>query len=339
MKSNRWILVSFSVLLGVSGVSAAGHPGYLADTPTLYMPYIAAPGGPIISGCPVFPANNIWNARVDRLPVDPNSTTYVNTIGASTTLHPDFGTVWNGAPIGIPYTPVTASQPFVPIHFDPYGSESDPGPYPIPFNAAIEGGPSAKPGDDRHVLVVDTGNCKLYELYQGSPNADGSWNASSGAMYDLRSNALRQLGWTSADAAGLPIFAGLVRYDEVISGQVLHAIRFTVPQTRNTYVWPATHMASYHTGANFPPMGQRFRLKASVAISAYPPLIQTIFQAFKTYGVILADNGSSWYIGGAPDSRWGDDMLVTNFRKLKGSDFEAVDSSSLMVAPTSGQVK
>ncbi len=342
MKIQIWILIGIFLAFAASGKAIAGNQPYLPydGSPTIYLPFVTGPNDPSLNGCPVFPGNNIWNARVDQLPVDANSQAYINTIGAATHLHPDFGSgLWNGAPIGIPFTTVTDSQAFVPIHFNPYGAESDPGPYPIPANAPIEGAPTAKPGDDRHVLALDSGNCKLYELYQGSPNADGSWNASSGAVFDLRSNALRQLGWTSADAAGLPIFAGLVRYDEVASGLVQHAIRFTVPQTRNTFMWPATHQASSLTGANYPPMGQRFRLKASVDISGYPPMVRTIFQAFKTYGIIIADNGSSWYISGAPDSRWNNDMLVSNFSKLHGSDFEAVNVSSLEVSPTSGQVK
>jgi hypothetical protein len=341
MKIKSSILIGIVITFAVNGNVIAGyHPGLHSEgSPSVYFPFVSGPSGPLINGCPVFPANNIWNARVDQLPVDAASQAYINTIGAATHLHPDFGTLWNGAPNGIPFATVTASQAFVPIHFYPYGSESDPGPYPIPPYAPIEGGPSAPTDSDRHVLVVDSGNCTLYELYQGSLNTDGSWNASSGAVFDLRSNTLRQLGWTSADAAGLPIFAGLVRYDEVASGFVQHAIRFTVPQTRNTYVWPATHIASSLTGANYPPMGQRFRLKASVDISPYPPMVRTIFQAFKTYGIIIADNGSSWYISGAPDSRWNDVMLISNFNKVHGSDFEAVNVTSLELSPTSGQVK
>lgn len=297
----------------------------------------AAP--PSVGGCPLFPPNNVWNARVDHLPVDARSSSYINAIGASVELHPDFGTVWEGAPIGIPYTVVLGTQPLVTIRFDRYSwsaAESDRGPYPIPRNAPIEGGPSSS--DDRHVLVVDKGHCKLYEMWEAYPDANGSWSAGSGAVYDLNSNALRPGGWTSADAAGLPILPGLVRYDEVMSGEIRHAIRFTADRTRDKYIWPARHFASSITDDNVPPMGQRFRLKASVSLTGYPAPIQTIFTAFKRYGIILADNGSNWYVSGAHDMRWDDDMLVSYFSRLKGSDFEAVDESSLMIDPNSGAV-
>ena len=294
---------------------------------------------PTLGGCPMFPANNVWNTRIDHLPVDTRSNNYINTLGASTGLHPDFGTVWAGAPNGIPYTIALSMQAPVSVAFDLYSwsaGESDPGPYPIPPGAPIEGGPSSD--GDRHVLVVQQGSCKLYELYQGYPQPDGSWRAGSGAVYDLNANTLRPAGWTSADAAGLPILPGLVRYDEVASGAIRHAIRFTAATTRNAYIWPARHAASSNTSLNAPPMGQRFRLKAGVPINTYPAQIQVIFNAFKQYGIILADNGSNWYINGAPDPRWDDDMLVTYFGKLKGSDFEAVDESSLMLNPNSAQV-
>jgi len=291
---------------------------------------------PLINGCAVFPANNVWNAPVDQLPVDANSDRYVATIGPNAPAHPDFGSgLWDGGPIGIPYATVPGTQAKVNVTFD-YDSESDHGGYPIPPNAPIEGGSSST--GDRHVLVIDQDNCILYELYSAYPQADGSWHAGSGAIFDLKSNALRPAGWTSADAAGLPIFPGLVRYDEVAAGEILHAIRFTAPQTRNTYIWPARHEASDLTGANYPPMGQRFRLKASFDISPYPAPVQVILQALKKYGMILADNGSSWYLSGAPDDRWDNDVLHT-ISQLQGSDFEAVDESSLMVQPNSAQVK
>jgi hypothetical protein len=290
----------------------------------------AAP--PSLGGCPLLPADNIWNVPIDNLPVAARSDDFINTIGRSTSLHPDFGANWNGGPFGIPYLVVPATQPLLPINFTDYGDESDPGPYPIPLNAPIEG------GSDRHVLVVRQGECKLYELFDAAPNG-GGWDAASGAVYTLTLNGpLRPDGWTSADAAGLPILPGLVRYDEVAAGEIHHALRFTANLTQKLHVWPARHDASSSTNPVRPPMGQRFRLKASVNIASYPPQVQVIFRALKTYGLILADNGSNWYISGAPDARWDDDMLVTAFRSLKGSDFEAVDVSSLMVNPDSGKV-
>ncbi len=296
----------------------------------------AAP--PTIGGCQVFPADNVWNARVDSLPLDPNSQTYVtniSSIGLKSYLHADFGTVYNGAPNGIPFVVVPGSQAMVNMIFSPWGDESDPGLYPIPPDAPIEGGPSSN--GDRHVLVVDQGNCTLYELGNAWPNIDGSWNANCGAVFNLNSDALRPATWTSADAAGLPILPGLVRYDEVASGVITHAIRFTAIGTNGTFVWPARH----HTGvasAQLPPMGERFRLKANYDISGFDPKVQIILQALKTYGMIMADNGSSWYISGAPDPRWSDDALHT-LGQVPGSEFEAVDESPLMLDPNSGRVK
>jgi hypothetical protein len=289
--------------------------------------------------CGILPADNIWNARVDGLPLDARSGDYIASMGASGTLHPDFGSgVWppgSTSPIGIPYVEVDDTQPEVPIIWTAYGDESDPGPYPVPAGAPVEGGPD---GDgDRHVLVLDTLDCMLYELYRAFPAAGGAWEADSGAAYDLTSNALRPAGWTSADAAGLPIFPGLVRYDEVASGEIGHAIRFTASQTRQAYVWPARHQASSTTSPNLPPMGQRFRLKAGYDISGFSPQIQVILTAMKRYGLIVADNGSDWYISGAPDERWDNDVL-RELKTVPGSAFEAVDVSSLMVDPDSGLV-
>jgi hypothetical protein len=229
---------------------------------------------------------------------------------------------------------VGAEQADAPIQFTAYGNESDPGPYPVPEDAPIEGGPD---GDgDRHVLVLDTEDCMLYELYRAFPQAGGAWSADSAAKYDLTSNELRPDGWTSADAAGLPIYPGLVRYEEVASGTIDHAIRFTASQTQQAYVWPARHFASSITDPSVPPMGQRFRLKASFDLSGYSPEIQVILTAFKQYGIILADNGSSWYISGAPDERWDNDVL-NELKTIPGSAFEAVDVSGLIVDPDSGQ--
>lgn len=295
---------------------------------------LAARGQPYIDNCEVFPADNIWNTPVDNLPVDPNSNRYVATIGANAPGHPDFGSgLYNGEPIGIPFTTVPGTQPKVNVTFL-YADESDPGPYPIPPNVPIEGG--AQSTGDRHVLVIDRDNCILYELWSAYPQPDGSWQAGSGAIFHLKSNALRPAGWTSADAAGLPIFPGLVRYDEVAAGEILHAVRFTAPQTRNTYIWPARHEASELTGSSYPPMGQRFRLKASFDISGFAQPVQVILRALQKYGMILADNGSSWYISGAPDDRWDNDMLH-QLAQLQGSDFEAVNESSLQVQPDSAQ--
>lgn len=291
---------------------------------------------PQIGNCNVFPADNIWNTPVDTLPLDANSAAYINTIGADTNFHADFGSgLWEGGPIGIPFVDVPGTQAKVPVTFR-WADESDPGPYPIPTNAPIEGGPNSQ--GDRHVLVLDRDNCKLYEIYRSFPQANGSWQTDSGAIFDLTSHALRPETWTSADAAGLPILPGLVLYDQVASGEIRHAIRFTAPQTRSAYVWPARHEASDLTGAQYPPLGQRFRLKASFDISGYSPQIQVILRAMKKYGIILADNGSSWYISGAPDERWDNDMLH-ELDQVTGSDFEAVDQSSLLVNVNSGQAR
>jgi hypothetical protein len=296
-----------------------------------------AESSPAVEGCPVLPSNNIWNTAIDKLPVDPNSTSYINTIGPTTGLHPDFGSgTWDGGPIGIPYNVVPGTQPKVNISFD-YSDESDSGPYPIPSDPQIEGGPAST--GDRHILVLDKDRCILYETWSTYPQSDGTWQAGSGAVFDLRSNALRPDGWTSSDAAGLPVLPGLVRYDEVASGEIRHAIRFTVPRTRKAYVWPARHYASSLTGLNYPPMGQRFRLKADFDISRFSAQVQVILRAFKTYGLILADNGSAWYISGVPDPRWNNDVLLSELRQVKGSDFEAVEVSSLMVSPNSGEAK
>ena len=292
-----------------------------------------AAGQPTISGCPILPANNIWNTPVDTLPVLPNSTTLVNTIGAATGFHADFGAgEWNGGPIGIPFITVPGTAPTYPASFL-YSDESDAGPYAVPLNAPIEGG-SASSGD-RHAIAIDIANCRLYELYRAFPQAS-SWVADSGAIFDLRSNALRPATWTSADAAGLPIMPGLVTIDEVRTGEIKHAIRFTAPQTRREFVWPARHYASSLTGTQYPRMGERFRLKASFDLSAYPPEVQVILRAMKRYGIILADNGSAWFISGKPDSRWNDSNLRT-LSQVRGSDFEAVDATVLRVDPNSGE--
>jgi hypothetical protein len=289
-----------------------------------------------IGGCRLFPADNVWNARVDSLPVDPQSGEYVASIGLETGLHPDFGSgEWDGGPIGIPYNLVAGDLPGAEVTFD-YDEESDHALYPIPSNPEIEGGPLSD--GDRHILIVDQDNCILYELFNAYPQENGDWHAGSGAIFDLQSNALRPAGWTSADAAGLPILSGLVRYDEVAAGQITHALRFTADDTRADFIWPARHEASDITDPGVPPMGQRFRLKASFDISPFSPEVQVILVALKTYGMILADNGSDWYISGVPDDRWVNDILVPELRQVTGSDFEAVDESGLMVQADSGQV-
>ncbi|HMB21466.1 MAG TPA: hypothetical protein VKP08_01480, partial [Anaerolineales bacterium] len=278
----------------------------------------------MVGGCSFFPVNNIWNTPVDTLPVHASSSQWINSIGRNTGFHMDFGTVWEEQPIGIPYNVVGSGVPKVPVIFG-YADESDPGPYPIPTNPLIEA------GSDRHILIVDQSTCTLYELYNARYSS-GQWRAGSGAIWDLNSNALRPDGWTSADAAGLPILPGLVRYDEVASGEINHAIRFTAEETAG-YIWPARHLTSDAQNGT-PPMGARFRLKEDYNISGFPPALQVILQAMKKYGIILADNGSDWYISGAPDSRWNDSTLHL-LDVLTGDDFEAVDASSLMIDPDS----
>ena len=287
--------------------------------------------------CPLFPADNVWNTPIDTLPVHPLSDTYIDTIGRGEEFHADFGAgIWppdDGGPIGIPYTIVPADQPLVPIDFY-YDDDSDAGPYPIPPDPPIEGGPDAD--GDRHILIVQEGTCLLYEVYDAYPRDDGGWDAGSGAIFDLRSNALRPAGWTSADAAGLPILPGLVRYDEVAAGEIAHALRFTAPQTQRAFVWPARHFASDLTEARYPPMGLRLRLRADLDLSSFDPQVQVILRAMQRYGIILADNGSAWYVSGAPDERWNNDVL-RQLHQLTGDDFEAVATSVLMIDPDSAQ--
>ena len=281
---------------------------------------------PDAPACEIFPADNPWNRRVDDLPVHPRSDAIVRSIGRQEGLHPDFGSgKWDGGPIGIPFTTVPGDQESVPVSFR-YDDESDPGPYPIPDNAPIEGGPDAD--GDRHVIVVDRDECKLYEVFDARQRDDGSWRAGSGATWDLDSNALRPLGWTSADAAGLPILPGLARYDEVESGEVDHALRFTVSRTRRAYVYPARHFASDLTSRKLPAMGQRLRLKKSFDISGFDPQPQVILRALKRYGMILADNGSDWYISGAPSPGWDNDSLRV-LGEVEGRHFEVVKAGSL----------
>lgn len=303
---------------------------------TLHTVSTASAQAPEIEGCQIFPADNIWNVPVDTLPRHSRSDDYVNSIGLGAHVHPEFGSgLYNGGPIGIPFITVSASQPTVPMSFY-YADGSDPGPYPIPPNVPIEGGEQSD--GDRHVLVLERDSCTLYEVYDSHLQQDGSWSSGSGAIFNLNSHALRPETWTSADAAGLPILPGLVRYDEVAAGEIRHAIRVTAPRTQRAYVWPARHYASSETDATLPPMGQRFRLKASVDISGFPADVQVVLRAMKKFGVILADNGSSWFITGAPDERWNNDNMHL-LQQIIGSDFEAVDVSSLQISADSGQTR
>ncbi|HET6421755.1 MAG TPA: hypothetical protein VFG19_16480 [Geobacteraceae bacterium] len=294
--------------------------------------------GANLNGAIPFPASNAWNSDISTAPADPNSDSLINSIGLGTGLHPDFGSgLYQGAPIGIPYVVVSGSQPKVPIILGAYKDESDPGPYPVPPNAPIEGqmADGSPFGGDRHVLVIDRDANRLYELGNAYPQGDGSWQASVGALFHLDSNIVRpggQPGWTSADAAGLPIFPGLVRYEEAASGVICHALRFTVNTTRRAYVPPATHWASSNTNPNVPPMGMRVRLKASFVIpGTFSTETKAILQALKTYGMLVADNGSNWYISGAPDPRWDNDRLVSELASVKGSNFEVVRMDGLVV--------
>ena len=286
----------------------------------------AGAGGPRIAGCRVFPADNPWNQRVDRLPVARDSAQLIARIGLNDPVHPDFGTVWNGAPNGIPYAVVTGRTRRVHVRFH-YASESDRTAYPLPPSVPIEGG--RRSSGDRHVIVLDRSTCTDYELFDAYPQDHGRfWTAGSGAIFHLGSDRLRPAGWTSADAAGLPILPGLARYDEVAAGAIDHALRFTGPCTGPRYVYPARHEAPTCGGASAPPMGLRVRLRASVDISHLPYQARVVALALKRYGMILADNGSPWYISGAPNRRWNDSALH-ELDRLWGRDFQVVDTSSL----------
>jgi hypothetical protein len=289
-------------------------PRAITLPPITPKPVTPAPVATTAAPCYVLPSSNVWNRDISRLAVQSNSAAMVSAIGLNAYLHPDFDAVGDG----IPYNIVTSSTPTFTVAFQ-YADESDPGPYPIPSNPRIES------GSDRHMLLLDIGRCKLWELYDAQKVGSG-WAAGSGAFFDLRSNALRPDGWTSADAAGLPILPGLVRYEEVASGSINHAIRFTAPSTCG-YIYPATHLTAAPC-SNLPPMGLRVRLKASVDISSFGPHAQVVLTALKRYGMILADNGSPWFISGVPDSRWNDDEFH-QIQNLTGTDFEVVDTSSL----------
>jgi len=281
-----------------------------------------------LNGFVPFPTSSLWNTNIYNAPLDPNSDAIINFIGGDVPLHPDFGAgLYDGSTIGIPYQVVPLPQPFVDINFTAYGDESDPGPMPIPFNALIEGYPNPDDGD-RHVLVIDKGNCWLYELYHAYEQTDGSWNADSAAVWDLTANEQRPYTWTSADAAGLPIMPGLVRYDEVASGIIQHAVRFTLQYSKEAFTPPASHWAPNSDNPLAAPMGMRLRLKAAVDISGFPPDDQVILTALKQYGIIMADNGSSMFVSGTPDNRWNNDDLDL-LKNLTASDFEVLLISPL----------
>jgi hypothetical protein len=307
---NRFIFAAAICLIAFCRVGSAGQP----------LPDLGVDAS--LNGKQVFPAGNPWNQDISAAPVDPASAVLIRSIGSNRPLHPDFGANYNGQPNGIPYVIVAGSTVKVPVTFE-YHDESDKGPYPIPPDAPIEGGVASD--GDRHVLVIDRDNWMLYELWHAKPLEGGTrWEAGSGAIFDLLHGTHRPAGWTSADAAGLPIFPGLVRYDEVIGrGEIRHALRFTVQRTRRAYVLPATHFASRLDNPTLPPMGLRVRLKGSFDLSGFSPPARVILIALKRYGMILADNGSNWFISGAPDVRWNDDQL-REISRVKGSDLEVV---------------
>ncbi|MBA3315312.1 MAG: hypothetical protein H0T47_18745 [Planctomycetaceae bacterium] len=329
-------------LIAVSGglVAVGAAAAYVASDLEAFKPTIKRYAGPVLSlaepapktaspsqlaaveKLQIFPKDNPWNTPVDDLLKHPLSMLFIESIGEDAKLHPDFGVSWRGKPIGIPFDVSGPEQKKVDVTFR-YADESDPGPYPIPPDATIEGGPDGE--GDRHVIVVDPLNRKLYELFRAFPQPDGSWEAGSGAIFDLTRNDLRPKGWTSADAAGLPIFPGLVRYEEVKSGEIDHALRFTVKKTRKAYISPAVHYASRSTERTLPPMGLRVRLKADYDISGFPPQAQVILKALKKYGMILADNGGNWFLSGSPDQRWDMDA-VESLKRIRGEDFEVVDT-------------
>ncbi len=311
-----------SLTLAIASIVVAASAAALAKGPSGEPP-ASTPPAPHEGSCPIFPASNPLNQDISRAPVDPNSAKYIESIGANVHLHADFGTPPS---YGIPYTVVGPHQPKVPIHFTEYSEESNPGPYPIPPGAPVEG---AGEEGDRHVLVLQEGTCKLYELYAAQRKGSG-WDAGSGAVFNLRSNALRPEGWTSADAAGLPIFPLLVRYPEVRAGQIDHALRVTVPSTQRGYIHPATHFASSSSDPSLPPMGLRLRLKASFSLGQYHGEALVILRALKLYGLIVADNGSPWYITGAPSPRWNNEDL-DQLESVPGSAFEAVSTGPILL--------
>jgi hypothetical protein len=303
-----------AAILLAATLGSCGGDGTVEEPSTIPVPASPTTGAtsPVLMGCPVFPADNAWNRDVSGDPVDPLSDVYIASMGAGTFLHADFG---RNPEYGIPWTSVPGTQPRVPMAFE-YDDESDPGPYPFPPNAPIEA------GGDRHVLVLDRDACRLYETFDSRYVGPG-WRCGSGAVFDLRSNALRPDGWTSADAAGLPILPGLVRRDEVLAGEIRHALRFTVRRTQRAYVHPATHYASSNTDTNLPPMGLRVRLKASYDLARFSGAARVVLVALKRYGMFVADNGSDWFISGETNTAWNDDELEP-LKTVPGSAFEVV---------------
>ena len=305
MRAALVAVIAFALLFSGNAAEALRHP--------------AAPR------CPIFPKSNPWNQRVDRLPVASNSDAIIRSIGLDETLHADFGSgLWDGGPIGIPITVVKRGQHRVRVAFE-YAGESDRGPYPIPRNVKIEGGRASD--GDRHALILDRSECRLYELFALYRTSGGGWHAGSGAIWNLRSNRLRPAGWTSADAAGLPILPGLARYDEVARGRIDDALRFTVRRSRRAYVYPARHFASDLTNADLPPMGLRLRLKVGYPTAGFPRQARIVLDALKRYGMLVADNGADWYITGAPDARWSNDQLHA-LHRVPGSAFEVVKTAT-----------
>ena len=292
--------------------------------------------GGSLNGFVPFPSDNLWNKDISASPVDANSTAIVNFIGGSIGLHADFGAgQYQGSNIGIPYVVVSGTQNLVKVDLAAYGDESDPGPMPVPANVPIEGDPNPGSGD-RHVLVLDNNNCFLYEMFSSYPNGDGTWTADSTAVWDLLANQQRPWTWTSADAAGLPIFPGLARYDEVAAGTIPHALRFTLAQSRAAFTPPASHAAGNSSSSSAPPMGMRLRLKSSFDVSQFSASNQVILNAMKKYGLIMADNGSSMYISGAPDNRW-DNNDLHNLSQVTASNFEVVQMNPIYTNTTAPQ--
>jgi len=328
------LCLALALALPVRGAGPRGGTPTVTPRPTTVPIPLHRRGGssgPTVPGapnCSIFPTTNVWNVRIDGFGVAPDSATMINTIGLTRGLHMDFGSY---AGYGIPYQVVTASTPLSTVTFV-YDDESDQVGYPIPANPLIEGAaPPTSTQGDRHILMVDRDTCRLYELF-AAYKVGGQWHAGSGATWDMRSNALRPLGWTSADAAGLPILPGLVRYDEVVQGQIRHALRFTTDRTRTSYIYPARHQAGESGSLSLPPMGLRVRLKSTYDTSGFSPQARPIADALKRYGMILADNGSDWYISGASDPRFDDDVLH-ELDAIHGSDLEVVNTSTLVNGP------
>ena len=321
------VAIAVAASLGIAAVAAAAAaapPSSLVSSATASQPAKRLmPPGPHIDGCPIFPGSHAWNQPIAALPLNPLSDQIINkiqTMGGGTKVHPDVGSTF-----GIPFVVVPGDQPLVPIVYDAYGDESDPGPFPIPLDAPIEGGGG---GGDSHVLVLQQQTCQLFELFVGRQIGAG-WTAASGAKFDLFTGAPRPIGWTSADAAGLPILPGLVRYDEVAAGLIDHAIRVTFSHTQKGFIFPASHFASSDTDPTLPAMGMRFRLSASFDINSFTGQAKVIATAMQQYGLIVADNGSNWFFQGAPDPRWNDDEL-NQLKNIPGTAFEVVDTGPVV---------